>query len=260
MAFDFIVDCSGERHTLHLSDDGNAHIDPEAHDVDLELSLAEMGAELPQCIAGIQTYEEDFTVLINDLPDLLEQHGLLPTDDSNQSAWENLSKVYLLQLHAAHNLCADAIEHVLPMMDITTPGGTVVTDIVSVTRKLLAMPAGSLYALISKLASSASSTAGGYKSRKRGRMFRPEAYIASAASKLAKMVHQKIHLRTSDVLELTRDAVVAHNDPCGEDWQRSFGECADLEAIYANREKQWQRAQLVRGVTAMLKGKPWPSI
>lgn len=44
------LECSGELHWLTIEDDGTLTLDPEKHDVDLELSLSEMGAEPPLCI------------------------------------------------------------------------------------------------------------------------------------------------------------------------------------------------------------------
>jgi hypothetical protein len=71
--------------------------------------------------------------------------------------------------------------------------------------------------------------------------------------------HRHTKIYDTRVLELCRDAAVAHAKPCVNKPYLSFGECADLEAVYANREKQWQASCLVRGITAMLEGKPWPS-
>lgn len=45
------ITCCGEDHDVTVDKDGNAHVDPKHHDVDLEMSLAEMGSVATPCVA-----------------------------------------------------------------------------------------------------------------------------------------------------------------------------------------------------------------
>lgn len=263
MAFGLTIECSGERHTLRLTDDGRVHVDPEVHDIALERSLAEMGAELPQCIDGADTYIADPTVLIMELPDLMEQYGFLD-DESDRTTYSWTSLEAQWKLAALWNLCADAVAHVMPYTKDGSKARTTTSDIVDVTREILRSQQGDddLALLMKRLAKTATSVAGGLQSRTPSGLQKPAAaYVAMAAAKLAKMVyHRHWTMYDAEVLEMCRDAAVAHVKPCADKPHLSFGECADLEAVYANREKQWQAGCLVRGITAMLENKPWPSL
>jgi hypothetical protein len=261
MAISVTIDCSGERHTLRLTDDGRIHVDPDKHDVALERTLADLGAELPQCIEGADTFTADPTALILDLPDVMEQYGALQ---------RQATRYYLLlsiqarwQRDASWNLCADALEHVMPYTKEGSKARNTTSDIIDVTREVLrAENDDDLHLSIKSLAKTATSIAGGLQSHPPRHTQKPAAvYVLSAAAKLAKMVyHRHTTIYDTRVLELCRTAAVAHANPCVDTPHLSFEECVDLEAVYANREKQWQAGCLVRGITAMLEWKPWPSL
>lgn len=48
--------CSGVRHVVTIANDGTMTLQPDVHDVELETSLAELGAELPRCLLAYQRW------------------------------------------------------------------------------------------------------------------------------------------------------------------------------------------------------------
>lgn len=60
MALPVVIECSGEQHTMWIEHGKEpwCDSDEDAHDVELELGLGEMGAELPACVRFIQTWHD----------------------------------------------------------------------------------------------------------------------------------------------------------------------------------------------------------
>jgi hypothetical protein len=64
MALRLNIECSGERHTLILNQDGTVTSDPDIHDEELEAGLVELGAPEPDCFRMARQFRNHPTDIV----------------------------------------------------------------------------------------------------------------------------------------------------------------------------------------------------
>jgi hypothetical protein len=263
MAFDYIIDCSGERHALHFSDDGT--ISAAEHEPELEAALVELGAEKPECLEGIELFEDSPEILIESLVDLYDQQK--GESWSNQKIqWGTRYHYYdwIHQEQVSALLCADAIEHVASKTELSPASRDIINNVIDLARVFGSMQTPkyppeyqTLKHELGHAGYKASRSYGGFLNRGK----KTQAAVARAASNLAKALSGRGRLAPgSVVLNQTQIAAAALEWPSVKKLGLSAADRTALKNALYNREKQWQAAQLIRGLTHLLQDKPWPSI
>jgi hypothetical protein len=72
MAFSLTVEnCGGETHAVRINADGSVSVDPDTHDVELERSLVELGAKEPKCLSYVGRYAQNPFHIVGDVKYML---------------------------------------------------------------------------------------------------------------------------------------------------------------------------------------------
>lgn len=234
MAFTLMIGCGADYtpHRLTFTDDGEVRVDPDKHDEDLERSLAEMGAELPNCL---RTAEALRTLPISVLAELRYFYR-----EARNKAMPLISaKPYI----AAH-IGADAVEHVAKQFSDPSPERQLALRVVQQVREL--QDASDDKPHVDALLSLEHSLIELYGTARRESPYEQLAYAGGMLASRAYSRESSYH-STNDVLITAQRAVAAM-------------QATDNEAgVAQDAEARWQSRQLIRGINATLEGKPWPS-
>jgi hypothetical protein len=263
MAFRLTVeDCGGEDHYITIEDDGHITYDPKVHDVDLERSLVELGAAEPKCLSFELRYTMNPFRMVDDVHDML-RHA--PDITFYKTGINSL-------------LACDFIEHVLRTVpDLSSDRADLLHEGLTWARTYYALP----YILLpyNERPSDADTA---YKLHVAKNMVVRTSDImalgiyrekpASGRSATDRRSREAIKLLSLAFMLIARG--VSRNTFDGNHIDEVSRICiratpsADTdsevitrrEALAQYDEHRWQVARTVAVLTAIIKGKPWPSL
>lgn len=251
MAFDITVQCSGELHKLHFTDKGDVVVDPALHDAELEAGLVALGGEPSQCFERARFYR-------NDPIAVMARMGFAVGFDVEQ-AYVDWAKTY-----AAVHLGCDAVVHASQFVD---PQGAVRKQALHTVRKIRAaypfvgtgdaipimLDVGERY-VTQHCADDAKDLQRFYETRTAPHE------LAKATTSLCYLASSHSYSETSLACVTTACCYTRSEAKLATLTGESYvGQYAEIRHQQTKAESRWQARQLIRGISRLIGGNPWPS-
>lgn len=251
-----IEDCGGEDHYVTIDNDGRLIIDPKAHDIDLERSLIALGGKEPKCFTLEARHLHNPFSLVGDVKHMLR-------DDPS---------VLFYAVGVYSLLACDFIEHVLRKIPTDAgPRRRVLVDALADAREYYKLPD-----MLIPYDQRQRDTMKGHEARNQ-LLLRGDVIVASLDAPDVKSDKRVIPIA------LTRLSLAFHQMSRGvirntynaDDLHYVSGLCSRGRGMLAlteskprlrtvtlatGRESDWQIARMVEVLTAIIEGKPWPSL
>jgi hypothetical protein len=252
MAFDLNVKCSGELHRLRFEDDGSVTVDPEAHDVELEAALVELGGEASKCHLRAKIYREDPVRIVNQLGFVL--------------GWEmSPSYVGWARNYAGIHLCTDSIVRACRIYNPTYAASRFALRAVERVRAaypFLPRPSPlpeNLDVDERNVLEHYAKDALDMKQRFEMRTPPHELLVATQAlcwyavrNQYAEVMVAKVTVAAAHVRAFVNAL------PFSE--EKYIGQGSEVRQQEIRKETMWQARQAIRGVARLTEGEPWPSV
>jgi hypothetical protein len=252
MAFVLKIPCSGEMHNLLFEDDGNIVVDPRVHDVDLERGLVELGGKPSECQNIAAWYRDDPIIVI-------EKVGYALGWDVH-AHYVDWAKIY-----CGVHLCADSIVHACGYLDHSGHVTKFAKRAVKTVRNLYPFYPAKGSALpvhldIDDQAALRHYTYDAIDLKGHFETHTPPKEMLVAVESMCSYAATFTYSATSIACVTVACAYTrATSTNISLSKEQYIGQGSEIREEAVRKESKWQARQVIRGISKLVEGKPWPS-